>query len=666
MPAVKLPWPRVPYRHLIGPALFPVYVLAMKVALAITLVVTVGFVALGPTGDAEFRPQVVEVVVFFVRRSLILFGLTTLAFATLDFWQSRVLHRTNWDPRLLPAVVRLEDSVSRLDSVYQLLFMAAALVWLLLVPFFPVLILGGAARILELTSIWRAVYAPMVALTAALVVFHAVNFRRPYWTLARSAARILLRLATLVLYVTLVSADAWVAAKQGATIPAPSLARIVEVVNISCRIALTVAAIGSFVGIVREIVLIRSRRRMAGPLMGGRQGEPMDLFGRYLQAVRVLVPRREHDKIVAEVSASLFTRMEDLQNERGRPLTDEERIDVVRRNGHPLVVAGQYRGHERLIGPTLFPVYLNALIAALGILFLATFVVGLFFQGATGPRYSALSGTLAAFPSRGVMVFACMTLAFAAAERWQARRQSDALALRERVEAQAIQRALLPSVLPAFIGCELAVRWQPASTFGGDCYDAICVNDTTLALSIADVCGKGLPAALVMSSLQASVRAFALADPTPRSVVYQVNQALCRNVDLRRFVTFFYGVYESNTRCLTYCNAGHNPPAIIHADGSTLRLATGGMVVGMVDVATYEQGETTLDAGDCLVLFTDGITEAESSDGAEFGDDRFLETVVRHRSSSPDVLLRGLFDDVTRFAGRHLRDDATALAVAIR
>ena len=88
------------------------------------------------------------------------------------------------------------------------------------------------------------------------------------------------------------------------------------------------------------------------------------------------------------------------------------------------------------------------------------------------------------------------------------------------MEAQAIQRARVAGVLPGFIGCELAVRWQPASDFGGDCYDAIRLSDTTLAFSIADVCGKGLPAALVMSSLQASVRAFALAASTPAAGYY--------------------------------------------------------------------------------------------------------------------------------------------------
>jgi serine phosphatase RsbU (regulator of sigma subunit) len=657
---VRFLWPRVPSRYLIGPTFFPVYILVLKVALAVTVVVTAGFAVLGPAGDAESRPRLVEVLTFLIRRGLIAFGSTTLAFAALDLWESRFLRQTSWNPRLLPAVVRLEDRVSRLDSLVQFVLVSAALVWLLLLPFFPILVLGRAARVLEFTSIWSVVYTPMVVLTAAQVVFHAINYGRPYWTPARSAGRILLRLGTFLLWVWLLTADAWVVAKGGST--TPGLDQIVEAVNISCGIALIVASVGSASGIVREILLIRSRRRASRPVVKVQQREPSDLLERYLQAVRLFVPRRQHDDIVAEVSTDLVTRMEDLKKELGRPLSDEEQVDVVRRNGHPLVVAGQYRRHERLIGPTVFPVYVNTLMAGLAITLLLTLMVGLF----TAEQRRDFLDLLVSFPSRGLMVFACTTLAFAVAERWQSRRQSDALASRERVEAQAIQRALLPPVLPAFIGCELAVRWQPASAFGGDCYDAIRLSDTTLALSIADVCGKGLPAALVMSSLQASVRAFALNDSTPRSVVSQLNLALCRNVDLRRFVTFFYGVYDSTTRCLTYSNAGHNPPAIVRADGSIVRLAAGGMVVGITDLATYEQGEVRLDPGDRVVLFTDGITEAESSDGSDFGDERLLETVVRHRSSNADGMLRGLFDEVTRFAGRHLRDDATAIAVAIR
>ena len=117
------------------------------------------------------------------------------------------------------------------------------------------------------------------------------------------------------------------------------------------------------------------------------------------------------------------------------------------------------------------------------------------------------------------MTFAGITLVCAAADRWRSRRTAGALASLERADAQNIQRALLPSSLPGIAGCDLAVRWQPASAFGGDCYDAIRLSDTAIAISIADVCGKGLPAALVMSSLQASVRAFTQSDPAPRLVV---------------------------------------------------------------------------------------------------------------------------------------------------
>ena len=210
-----------------------------------------------------------------------------------------------------------------------------------------------------------------------------MTYRRPYWTPARSVARILLRLGTLLLWVTLLTADIWVAASGGSTTTRVPSSSIVEGVNISCRIALIVASIGSASGIVREILLIGSRRRATRPVIKVPQSDSMDLLERYLQAVRLFVPRRQHDDIVAEVSTNLVTRMEDLKKELGRPLSDEERVDVVRRNGHPVVVAGQYRGHERLIGPTLFPVYLNTLIAGLGITLLLSLMLGLFTPRAT-------------------------------------------------------------------------------------------------------------------------------------------------------------------------------------------------------------------------------------------------------------------------------------------
>jgi sigma-B regulation protein RsbU (phosphoserine phosphatase) len=244
-------------------------------------------------------------------------------------------------------------------------------------------------------------------------------------------------------------------------------------------------------------------------------------------------------------------------------------------------------------------------------------------------------------------------------------RRAETLASTEQADAQAIQRSLLPAALPSLPGCDLAARWEPAKAFGGDCYDAVRLTDTQLAISIADVCGKGLPAALLMSNLMASLRAFSAADRAPRDVVASTNRALCRNSDLRRFVTLFYGIYNSGTRLLTYTNAGHNPPIVARRDGSVARLTTGGMVTGIFEETGYQEGTMTLEPGDRLVLFTDGITEARSASGAEFEDEGLLGVVARNCAGTAESLIGAIFDEVASFTGGRLQDDATVLAFDI-
>jgi sigma-B regulation protein RsbU (phosphoserine phosphatase) len=223
----------------------------------------------------------------------------------------------------------------------------------------------------------------------------------------------------------------------------------------------------------------------------------------------------------------------------------------------------------------------------------------------------------------------------------RASRHEDRRASREQDDAQAIQRALLPVALPELHGCEMAARWKAASAFGGDSYDAWRLDEDRVAISIADVCGKGLPAALVMANLQASVRAFG--DPTsrPREVAASVNAGLAQHAGLLRFVTFFYAVYDAATHTLTFTNAGHNPPVVVRADGSVTRLTAGGMVMGVMPNPEFEEGTIRLAPGDRVVLFTDGITEAEAAGGEPF-------------------------DDVAAFTGGAFQDDATVLALAIR
>jgi sigma-B regulation protein RsbU (phosphoserine phosphatase) len=245
------------------------------------------------------------------------------------------------------------------------------------------------------------------------------------------------------------------------------------------------------------------------------------------------------------------------------------------------------------------------------------------------------------------------------------RRLAGARAKREHDDARLIQRALLPSSLPAASCCEVAVAWEPASDFGGDWYDAIALDGDRLGVSIGDVSGKGLPAAFLMANLQASFRAFAASHPDPGAVVASINRALCGNAALRTFATFFYGVVDCAGRSITYTNAGHNPPVLVRADGTLERLSSGGMVLGVFADAVYEQRQHPLAPGDRLVLFTDGLTDAENTGGEDFGDARLADTVRDRRLSSATDLRDAVLAAARTFAGQPFADDATLIAVAV-
>jgi sigma-B regulation protein RsbU (phosphoserine phosphatase) len=246
----------------------------------------------------------------------------------------------------------------------------------------------------------------------------------------------------------------------------------------------------------------------------------------------------------------------------------------------------------------------------------------------------------------------------------RAMRNAERRVVREQTEAQAIQRALLPPAMPALEGCDIAARWVPASAFGGDCYDVTPLDAHRVAISIADVCGKGLPAALLMANLQASVRAFAAADASPRFVSTRVNRELVRNAALRRFVTFFYAVHDRQQGRLTFVNAGHNPPVLLRADGSIARLSTGGTVLGAFEDAAFEEASVSVAPGDRLVLFTDGITEACGADDTEFGEERLLAVVQDGGAGDAAALVDRIFAAVSEFTA--FQDDATVLVAAFR
>jgi len=249
-------------------------------------------------------------------------------------------------------------------------------------------------------------------------------------------------------------------------------------------------------------------------------------------------------------------------------------------------------------------------------------------------------------------------------EKGRARRRAEALEARALDEARRIQRKLLPSTLPQIHGCEIAASWQPASGVGGDCFDTIRFGESRLALTIADVVGKGIPAALLMSNLQAAVRAFASEAVAPHALCQQVNRILCGNIAEGRFISFFYCVLDATTGVLSYTNAGHYLPILVHADGTHERLGIGGPVLGVLPDADYEQATVALNAGDRIVLFTDGLTEARNADDDEFGEDRLIAEALEHRYCSAPAMQARLSDAVSTFCGGHLQDDATLIVLA--
>jgi sigma-B regulation protein RsbU (phosphoserine phosphatase) len=244
------------------------------------------------------------------------------------------------------------------------------------------------------------------------------------------------------------------------------------------------------------------------------------------------------------------------------------------------------------------------------------------------------------------------------------RRSADAAERRELSEALRIQQRLLPQQVPQVDGYEIAVSWQPASGVGGDCFDVIRFGDSRLALTIADVVGKGIPAALLMSNLQAAVRAFASEAAEPHALCSQVNRILCGNIAEGRFISFFYCVLDAAAGVVTYTNAGHYLPMLVRVDGSVERLDAGGPVLGVIPAAEYQQSHVALGPGDRLILFTDGLTEARDAGDDEFGEARLIDAAVRHRACSAPALQARLADAVATFTGGRLHDDATLIVLA--
>lgn len=236
---------------------------------------------------------------------------------------------------------------------------------------------------------------------------------------------------------------------------------------------------------------------------------------------------------------------------------------------------------------------------------------------------------------------------------------------RELEIAREVQEQLLPQQLPRVAELDFAGRCRPARGVGGDYYDFLALPGGRLGIAIGDVSGKGIPAALLMASLQASLRGQATFGTRDLAeLMERVNKLLCASSSPNRYATFFYGEYESAARRLAYVNAGHNAPMLLRADGSLERLDAGGPVVGLIEFATYAAAAVELRPGDRLLGFTDGLSEAMNPADEEWGEERLCAALRACDGLDAGTTLDRLMAQADAFAaGAPQHDDMTAVMV---
>ena len=243
--------------------------------------------------------------------------------------------------------------------------------------------------------------------------------------------------------------------------------------------------------------------------------------------------------------------------------------------------------------------------------------------------------------------------------------------------AKEIQAWLLPLRPPKLPGLEIAFATRPANTVAGDYYDvfprhgldgtAVTGGAESYLIVVADVAGKSVPAAMLMATIQASLRTLSMTPGSLLELVSRMNRYVCSNSQNgRRFTTAFLAEYEPVSRVLSYVNAGHNPPVLRHSSGTTEELHTGGLPLGVMENANYESGMVTLEPGDMLAAFTDGLVEAENLRSEEYGLARFLAVLWANAAEPADAILRSTLVDIDRFVGQAAQhDDVTLMLLKV-
>ncbi|MBI5471200.1 MAG: SpoIIE family protein phosphatase [Ignavibacteriae bacterium] len=229
-----------------------------------------------------------------------------------------------------------------------------------------------------------------------------------------------------------------------------------------------------------------------------------------------------------------------------------------------------------------------------------------------------------------------------------------------------VQKALLPKDPPSIPGMRIAALIQPAEIVGGDYFDFFRFKDGSYGIAIADVMGKGLPASMLVASLQASLRILVPEYDSPVDVVRRINHLFCHNIHLIKFISFFLARYNPETGILEYCNAGHNPPLHVHSAAgapTVSRLRPTGPAIGLTESSLFEAARIDMQRGDSLLLYTDGVTEARDANAVEFGENRLADFVAERNQFDPRSLIDDLRIALREFSGgTGPQDDVTMLA----
>jgi len=243
--------------------------------------------------------------------------------------------------------------------------------------------------------------------------------------------------------------------------------------------------------------------------------------------------------------------------------------------------------------------------------------------------------------------------------------QQEYIKMQEQVALAAkIQSELLPREFPKLPGYEIVGKNIPAQVVGGDYFDFVAMDDGRWSICLGDVSGKGLPASLLMANTQATLRSQTLLNSPPKQSIERANTLLHRSTGPDKFVTLFYGILDPTNHHLSYCNAGHDNPFLVRSNGDVQRLGTGGLVLSIMESSLYEEETTPLNAGDVVILYSDGITESMNPGLEQFGEDRLLPVIQEHRSRSASELLDEIIKAAKHHAGKEPQaDDMTVVVV---